>query len=73
MALQQDFFTSSEVQDLQLELMKTKEQLDNLRRGMFGRYDQVVSKMTDIEKTMLLLKQSLSNDLDTKIMELQFD
>lgn len=49
----------SEECQLREELTKTKEQLTNLRRGLFGRYDKLVNELSTLQEDMLKIHQKL--------------
>lgn len=70
--MQDMFLHLHEVDDLRLELSKTKEQIDNLRRGIFGRFDILVSKLSDLEQDMSIVMQELELK-ENNCEQLQFD
>lgn len=46
-------------EDMRAELSKTKEQLNNLRRGLFGRFDKLVLELSTLQEDMLKIQQKL--------------
>lgn len=58
---------------LQEELDKTKEQLHNLRRGLFGRYDKLVNELTALQESVKKIQDCLKTEKDDKkIIKLNF-
>lgn len=52
MSIQTNLMESDKENELREELDKTKMQLTNLRRGMFGRYDKLVSEFTELHNNL---------------------
>jgi len=57
--------------ELRAELKKTKEQLTNLRRGLFGRYDKMVNELTALQEQMQLVndKLEINNGNERKVLD----
>lgn len=71
MSVQLDLFSTSEVDDLKIELAETKKQLSNMRRGVFGRYDEMVLKICALENDMHKIQENLGMK-EEKILQLSF-
>lgn len=69
MSIQMDFFRDSETEELRAEVVKMKEQVNNLRRGMFGRYDKMCNELNDIQESIMELKGIKDGD-SGKILEI---
>lgn len=48
--------------DLERELLKTQEQVNNLRRGLFRRYDELCKDIADLKKNLKEDKGKNGND-----------
>lgn len=71
MSSQMDFFESEEIAALKAELTKTKEQLNNLRRGLFGRYDKMCNELTALQESIAEIKgEKPENKDEGKILEI---
>ncbi len=60
--------------ELKSELEKTKTQLNNLRRGLFGRFDKLVLEFSTLQEDMLKIQQKLdmTNESGTEPEILEF-
>lgn len=58
--------------DVQDDLEKVKEQLHNLRRGLFGRYDKLVNELSSLQKNVQDIQAFLETDTNKKIIKLNF-
>ena len=43
------------------EIKLVKEQINNLRRGIFGRYDKLLNEMMELQKNLDAINQELGN------------
>lgn len=59
--------------EIRSELDTTKTQLNNLRRGLFGRFDKLVLELSTLQEDMLKIQQKLdmTNEerIDREILE----
>jgi len=58
--MHETFLHMHETDELRLELAKTQEQLDNLRRGFFGRYDILVNTLSTLQDDMSQIRDHLN-------------
>ena len=56
---QLSLFDETEEDSLKKELAATKEQINNLRRGMFGRYDKIVNELTILQENVSKIHENL--------------
>jgi len=72
MTIQMDFLDTSQEDELRRELEETRKQLNNLRRGLFGRYDKMVHELTALQQNLEEVKQKVGLNHDTderKVLE----
>lgn len=71
---QLDFFELTEDIDTLQEVRKLEEKQDNLRRGVFGRFDKLLTKTVSLEEKLdIIMKHlKLTDDeiMEKKILEL---
>jgi len=60
-------------EELREELAKTNEQLNNLRRGVFGRYDKLVMALCSIQNDMERVKEVVEFKEQPKVQQLYLD
>jgi len=72
--LQLMIFEETEEQVLKRELASTKEQLNNLRRGIFGRYDKMATEIFKLQQHIQKLEEhvGMPDKKESKIFELSF-
>jgi len=70
MARQPTFFQETEIDQFIDELVSTKAQLNNLRRGIFGRYDEMCHEMQKLQSEVNSLKEQIIEKKPSKILEL---
>jgi len=51
---------------LRSELETTKTQLNNLRRGIFGRFDKLVLELSTLQEDMLKIQQKLDMNCEER-------
>ena len=72
MTIQMDFLDTCQEDELRRELEETRKQLNNLRRGLFGRYDKMVHEFTALQQSLEEVKQKVGMNHDTderKVLE----
>lgn len=66
---QLSLFPATEDEKIKNELYVLKEQLTNLRKGLFRRHDDLVKDLRKIEMDLTILKQHLKIEVEQKILE----
>lgn len=59
---QLELFTESEKDNMAKEMAILREQVTNLRRGLFGRYDKLVNELSELQNEIATLKNQISED-----------
>lgn len=72
MTIQLDITEIAEEEELRQSVVKNKEQINNLRRGLFARYDKLVNELTSLQENIKEINEHLNiNRCDNKIINLK--
>lgn len=72
MQAQLTFLEEEKESELRAELDKTKKELTNTRRGLFGRFDKMVNELSALQQEMADIRENIGmkNDTDDrKVLE----